>query len=263
MNKNIRELFNLKGKVVIITGGAGMLGSQYAEILSDAGANVVIVDIIRDACESLAKRITERHNIEAIGIEADISNEESVSEMVRIIKEKFGRIDVLINNAIARPKGKFVFETYSIKDWKEMMSVNLDAVFLCSRIVGNEMLKQKSGVIINIGSTYGIVGADQRIYGEGRNSSAVYAASKGGVINLTRYLAAYWAGKGIRVNCLSPGGVQNNQDQEFIKRYSEKTQLGRMARKDELKGAMLFLASDASSYMTGANLVVDGGWTAW
>ena len=143
------------------------------------------------------------------------------------------------------------------------MAVNLNGAFLCSQIIGKEMVSQGAGVIVNIGSIYGLVGTDQSIYGEsGINAPAVYSASKGGMINLTRYLATYWGNKGIRVNCLSPGGVENNQDSEFIKKYCLKTPLGRMAKPDDFKGALLFLCSKASSYMTGANLVVDGGWTA-
>ncbi|MBT7402687.1 SDR family oxidoreductase [Candidatus Woesearchaeota archaeon] len=265
MNKNVEELFSLNDKVVVITGGAGMLGTQHAEILSDAGAHVVIVDIKQEFCDTVAQTITSRNNVEAIGIEADITNEIALKNAVEIINKKFGKIDILINNAAVKPKNLFnKFEEYSLEDWREVVSVDLDAVFLCSKIFGNEILKQKKGVIINIGSIYGIVGPDQSIYGDSPNKApAVYSACKGGVINLTRYLATYFGDRGIRVNCLSPGGVNNNLDKDFIERYSKKTPLGRLAKKHELKGAILFLASDASSYMTGANLVVDGGWTAW
>jgi len=263
----VHSLFNLSGKVVIITGAAGLIGSQYAEILSDAGAHIVIADIKQDICDAAAEKITQRNGVKALGVEVDISNEESVRKMLDTIVKEFGRVDILINNAVARPKFYFKpFEEYPVDDWEMVMSVNLRGVFICSKIIGDYMVKQGTGVIVNIGSTYGIVGNDLSIY-EGPESnafpSAVYAASKGGVINLTRHLATYWAHKGIRVNCLSPGGVENGQSTEFIKRYSARTPMGRMARKDEYKGALLFLCSDASLYMTGANLVVDGGWTAW
>jgi len=264
---NVDQLFGLQGKVAIITGAIGLIGSQYAEILSDAGAHIVIADIDQEKCDQFANLITSRNGIETIGIKVDISDENSVREMLEKIKQKFGKVDILVNNAVARPKAyDKPFEDYPLEDWEYVMSVNLRGVFLCSKIVGTEMSKQRQGIIVNIGSTYGIVGNDLSIYDgpEGRAfPSSVYSASKGAVINLTRHLATYWAGKGVRVNCLSPGGVENNQSEEFIKRYSARTPLGRMAKKEEYKGAMLFLCSDASSYMTGANLVVDGGWTAW
>ncbi len=164
----------------------------------------------------------------------------------------------------SKPHGSF--ENFPIKIWQKSIDVNLTGVFFCSQAFGKIMVKQGKGVIVNIASTYGLVGADQRIYGKsGLNLPISYAATKGAIVNLTRYLAAYWSKKNIRVNTLSPGGVLDStyQDKKFIKKYSERTILGRMARKDEYNGAMLFLISDASSYMTGANLIVDGGWTAW
>ena len=265
MNKSVEQLFSLHHQVAIVTGGAGMLGRQHAEILSDAGAQVVIADIKQDICDEIAKKITSRNDITALGVEVDITDEKSVLQMTKKIKEKFGKIDILINNAAGKPKNLFQkFEDYAVDDWEKVMAVNLRGVFLCSKVIGAEMVKQGKGIIVNIGSIYGLVGTDQRMYGtSGINAPAVYAASKGAVINLTRYLATYWAGKGIRVNTLSPGGVENNQDLEFINQYCGKTPLRRMARKEDFKGALLFLCSDASSYMTGANLVVDGGWTAW
>jgi len=180
----------------------------------------------------------------------------------------------LVNNAAYTSKGAKEksdnafgsFENFPIKIWQKSIDINLSGVFFCSQAFGKIMVKQGKGVIVNIASTYGLVGADQRIYGKsGLNLPISYAATKGAIVNLTRYLAAYWSGKNIRVNTLSPGGVLDAtyQDKKFIKKYSERTILGRMARKDEYNGAMLFLISDASSYMTGANLIVDGGWTAW
>ncbi len=265
MHPTIEDLFSLKGRVIIITGGAGMLGRQHADILSLAGAHVVIADISQSICDQAAEEITRRSSVEAFGVEVDLSREESIKTMISNVNHKFGKIDILINNAVAKPKAFFKkFEEYPLDDWEQVMSVNLRGVFLCSKLVGEEMLKQGRGVIINIGSIYGLVGTDQSIYGtSGINAPAVYAASKGAVVNLTRYLATYWAGKNIRVNTLCPGGVENSQDPEFIKRYCAKTPLGRMAKKDDFRGAILFLCSDASSYMTGANLIIDGGWTAW
>jgi NAD(P)-dependent dehydrogenase (short-subunit alcohol dehydrogenase family) len=263
MNQSIYELFNLEGKVAILVGGTGLLGRNYAKVLSAAGARVVIADINKEGCDQVAKEIMQGNNILARGIETDITNKESVERMVQEVLSEFGKIDILINNAVARPPPATV-ENYDLENWRKAMGVNLDGVFLCCQIVGKEMTKRGSGVIVNIGSTYGLVSTDHRMYeSPDRASPPVYAASKGGVIQLTRYLATYWAKKGIRANCLIPGGVWNNQDPNFVEKYVEKTPMGRMARPEEYNGAMLFLCSEASSYMTGANLVVDGGWTAW
>ena len=187
--------------------------------------------------------------------------------MVSKTIKKFSKIDVLINNAAYQGNDKLrttSFENFPLADWNISLSINLTGIFLCCQEVGKIMLKQKNGNIINISSTYGIVAPDQRIYGSsGQNAAAFYSATKAAVINLSRYLASYWNQTGIRVNTLSPGGVENSQDPKFIKKYSEKTMLGRMAKKDEYVGAIIFLSSNASSYMTGSNLVIDGGWTAW
>ena len=181
--------------------------------------------------------------------------------------KKYSKIDVLINNAAYQGNDKIrttKFVDLPLSIWNKSISVNLTGMFLCCQEIGKVMEKQKKGVIINISSTYGIVSPDQRIYGKsGQNAGIFYSVTKSGVLNLTRYLASYWSKKGIRVNTLSPGGVEKGQDSKFVKKYSEKTMLGRMAKKDDYVGAIIFLASDASSYMTGSNLVIDGGWTAW
>lgn len=263
MNENIEKLFDLKGKVVIITGGAGMLGTQYAELFSDAGAHVIIADIKKEESIKLAEKITQRNNIKAVAIETDVSKEESVEAMHKQVLEEFGKVDVLINNAVERPKDPYCrTEDFTAKEWNKLMSVNLEGIFICSKIIGGEMAKKGKGVIINIGSKYGFLGKDDRIYGE-RTTPPIYCAAKGGVINLTRALATYWAKKRVRVNCLSPGGVRSNQGKNFLREYHLRVPLGRMADRSELKGPILFLASDASSYMTGANLIVDGGYSVW
>lgn len=259
----IKELFDLKEKVIILTGAAGLLGREYANILSEAGADVILVDIIPPV-----DILTENYGTNPLPCQIDISDKKQVKEMCEEVIKRYGKIDVLINNAVGyvdRGKKFFnKFEDYDIESWNKVLEINLTGTFLISQEVGKQMVKQGYGNIINVSSTYGLVGADQRIYGDsGINAPISYAVTKGGIINMTRFLAAYYEGKNIRVNTLSPGGVFNNQNQEFVKNYEYKTILGRMADKKDYCGAMLFLCSNASSYMTGANLIIDGGWTAW
>ena len=262
-----QKIFDLNGKVIIITGSSGMLGTQYAYALSECGANVVLADIDISKSKIIEKQIKKKFPTNPMSIKLDLTNKESILSMISTVIKKYSKIDVLINNAAYQGNSKIRssgFENLELETWNQAIDVNLTGVFLCCQSVGKQMIKQKSGNIINIASTYGLVGPDQRIYGKsGQNSAIFYAATKSAILNLTRYLATYWEGKGIRVNTFSPGGVENNQDPNFIKKYSKKTPLGRMAKKDEYVGPMIFLASDASSYMTGSNLIVDGGWTAW
>jgi len=264
---NIKKLFDLTGNIVILTGASGLLGAQYSHGLSQAGANVILADIDYSKCKRLAKNLEKKYDTKPLALKVDVTNRTSVKKMVSKVLKKFSKIDVLINNAIFHegPSERAVsFEKFPLSSWNKVIEVNLTGVLLCCQEVGKIMVEQKHGVIINIGSIYGLVGADQSIYGKsGLNSSIGYAVTKSGVLNLTRYLASYWRKKGIRVNTLSLGGVDNKQSLKFQKNYSKKTLLGRMANKDEYVGALLFLASDASSYMTGSNLIIDGGWTAW
>lgn len=257
--------FDLKGKVALITGGAGLLGSVFGQALLEAGARVVLVDISKQngkrAVRALSKKATGRVIFEQL----DVTNKPALQDLLHRILRKWRGIDILINAAIGVGKCHFgSVESYTWKDWEHVMRITVGGTFLCMQVIGGYMARKKSGVIINIGSIYGVVGADQRIYGKsGINSPAVYAASKGAIVNMTRYFAVYWAAKGVRVNSISPGGVWNGQTPDFVKKYSFKTPMGRMLRKEELKGTVLFLASPASSYVTGQNLLVDGGWTAW
>ena len=269
----ISKLFDLTGRNIIVTGSSGTLGSQYADTLSQAGANVILVDINNEN-NNLDKTLRKKYKTNAKFYCTDISIEKNVLSLKKNILTDFKKIDGLVNNAaytnidaIKNSDNIYApFEKFSFQLWKKMLDVNLSGVFNCCKVFGSQMIKQRKGTIVNIASIYGIVGNDQRIYGNSKiNSPVSYAAAKGGIITLTRYLAAYWYGKNIRVNTLTPGGVidESYQSKEFIKKYSEKTILGRMARSDEYNGALLFLMSDASSYMTGANLIIDGGWTAW
>jgi 2-deoxy-D-gluconate 3-dehydrogenase len=262
--------------VAILTGGAGMLGRQYTRTLLAAGAKVVVADANAEQATNAAQSAMDDAGGEALPWAVDVRSKEQVDKMVDGVAGKFGRLDILINNAAIDPKldsnvaGKLTasFEDYPLELWQQSLDVNLTGAFLCSQAAGRVMTSAKRGVVVNVCSTYGLVGPDQRIYERAGQSQplykpAAYAVTKGGIAQFTRYLAAYWGHLGIRVNTLTPGGVFNAQDNEFVVKYSSRTPLGRMAEKNEMNGAMLFLVSDASSYMTGANLVVDGGWTAW
>ena len=264
---NVKNIFDLTDKTVILTGAAGYLGGNYADGLSQSGANVVLADINYQGCKKLEHKIREKYDVDPLSVKLDLTQSKSINNLVSKITKKYSSIDVLINNAAYQgtPKIRTAgFENLTLETWNQAISVNLTGIFLLSQQIGKIMKNQKFGNIINISSIYGIVGADQRIYGKsGQNSAVFYAATKGAVLNLTRYLASFWNRTGIRVNTFSPGGVENKQDKNFVKNYSKKTMIGRMARNDEYVGALIFLASDASSYMTGSNLIIDGGWTAW
>ena len=266
----ISKIFDIKNKTIIITGSAGRLGTEFSHTLSSAGANVILLDINSEKNKKLEIILSKMFNTKPKAYTVDITNESALTSVTKDIIKKYGKIDALINNAFLNPnfskKSSSAFEQYPKALWERAIGINLTGVFVSCKIIGGVMAKQQHGVIINISSIYGIVGADQRIYGTSNlNSSISYAASKGGVVNLTKYLAAYWHRKNIRVNTMSLGGVldKSYMSKEFIKNYSEKTMLGRMANKEDYNGALLFLISDASSYMTGTNLVIDGGWTAW
>ena len=266
------DQFSLKNKVAVVTGALGLLGQEHCKALAEAGANVVVADVKKKESVNFAKNLPTK----SIGCRLDVTQKESIKVMVDSVVETFGKIDILINNAaindmFENPKAAqkdSKFENYPLDLWQRSIDVNLTGVFLCSQIIGKEMLKNKKGNIINISSTYGITAPDQSLYQDVNGEQLfhkppAYSTTKGAVISFTKYLAAYWGKENIRVNALSPGGVQNNQSDLFIENYSARTPLGRMAKPSDYKGALLFLASEASSYMTGANLIVDGGWTIW
>jgi NAD(P)-dependent dehydrogenase (short-subunit alcohol dehydrogenase family) len=264
----------LHGRVAIVTGGAGILGSAATRALAGAGARVAVVDVDMGRAEALAHEVAEALDAEIRAFSCDVSDPRSVASTVATVKAEMGGIDVLLNNAAAKLKDMQAFlapfEEYELDAWREVMSVNLDGMFLVAQAVGKVMIEQgRGGAIVQTSSIYGVVAPDNRIYqgseldGLPINSPAVYAASKAGVIGLTRYLAAYWAPHSIRVNTISPGGIFSGQNDEFVARYSARVPMGRMALADEVAAAALYLASDASSYVTGQNLTVDGGLTAW
>lgn len=268
------SLFSVIGRVAVITGGLGQLGSQYAAALAHRGANVVVLDQRIDlklAASRFGAVASKMHFLEA-----DVTSRASIEKALANIMAKLGPPDVLVNNAAldsppnAPAEETGPFETYPESSWDKVMDVNVKGVFLCCQIFGGAMARVGRGSIINISSIYGIVSPDQRIYEfrqqrDGRPfiKPVAYSASKSAIINLTRYLATYWAGRGVRVNSVTLAGVLNSQDPEFLRQYCPKVPMGRMARPDEYNGGIIFLCSDASSYMTGANLVMDGGFTAW
>ena len=271
---NIFDKFSLKDRTAIVTGGAGLLGKEFCQTLAQAGALVVVADLNQDAAQQVADSLN-RAGMRACAVGVDVTNPESVQGMVSAALDANGRVDVLVNSAAMDPKfdssqqGQHgnTFENYPVEAWRQALDVNLTGMFLCCQAASRVMVEQNSGSLINICSTYGLVGPDQRIYekpGQPKQYKPVfYSVTKSGVLGLTHYLATYFAGKNVRCNALTPGGVYNNHDEIFTANYSARTVLGRMANRDEMNGALLFLASDASSYMTGSNLVVDGGWTAW
>ena len=265
------DLFSLKNKTAIVTGACGLLGFHHSAALAEAGANVVMCDIDEKTCLEKAAELGKHH----LGLSLDVTDLKSIESVRDKALAAFGRIDILVNNAAindmfespALAAQQSMFENYPLALFEKSLRVNVTGVFLCAQVFGTPMARQGSGSIINIASTYGVVGPDQSIYANESGEqlfykSPAYPATKGAVVNFTRYLAAYWGKNGVRVNTLSPGGVENDQEAYFIKNYSAKTVLGRMAKPTDYKGAIVFLASEASSYMTGANLLLDGGWTA-
>lgn len=267
------DLYDLHGKVAIVTGGAGILGSETTAALADHGAAVAVVDIDAERAAEHAAALEREFGGRAIGLACDVTDEASIAAMTERVEGELGPVDILHNNAATKgPDLAKMFASvadYDLETWRAIMAVNLDGLFLVSRHVGTGMAERGRGSIIHTSSIYGLMGPDQRIYegseylGRPINSPPVYSASKGGVVGLTTYLATYWAAQGVRVNALTPGGIRSGQNDVFEARYSNRIPLGRMAEAREVAAGLLFLASDASSYVTGQNLHVDGGLSAW
>lgn len=269
------DMFALGGKTAFVTGGAGILGRGFCRTLAENGARIALVDATQVRAEEAVAELRAAvpgGDFAALG--GNIANPGEVARMVAQTVAQFGRIDILLNNAATKSSDLSAFfapfEEYSLETWREVMSVNIDAMFLVAQAVGRQMVAQGGGgSMIKTASIYGVVAPDQRIYegshylGRAINTPAVYSASKAAVIGLARYLSTYWAEHRIRVNVLTPGGIESGQNDTFSRRYSARVPMGRMGQSSELHGALLYLASDASSYMTGQNLVVDGGLTSW
>lgn len=268
-----QDIFDLSGKIIILTGGLGLIGLNYVRALTQKGATVNILDIKdeTEARQTLNREISAETLAKVHYYQADITDKRALERVRKEIMLKFKKIDVLINNAALNPKveksdvklksSSSTFEELNLDSWNNEINVNLTGTMLCCQVFGGKM---KSGsTVINIASMYGVTAPDQSIYKKGFIKPATYGVSKAGVINLTKYLAAYWGKTGIRVNCLALGGVYAGQDKNFLKKYAARTPLGRMARADEFNGLLIYLCSDASSYATGAVFTVDGGWTAW
>jgi NAD(P)-dependent dehydrogenase (short-subunit alcohol dehydrogenase family) len=278
--RTVQQLFDLTGRVAVITGGAGMLGRQHADAIIEAGGRVVVADADVARAQNVARDIASTKGGTTLAVALDVANKASVEAAVAATLDRFGRLDILVNNAALTVKQGsedhdryfLPFEEYPLDLWRMALDVNMTGTFLCCQAFGKAMLGSEwGGVMLNIASDVGVISPDHRIY-EGAvdpynkkpfNTPIGYAATKAAIINMTRYLATWWAPKGIRVNSLSPAGVYDGHQQDFMEKLTYRIPLGRMARRDEYKGAVLFLVSDASSFMTGANLIIDGGRTAW
>ena len=274
MNSHYKNLFELNGKTAVVTGAVGILGKHFCKGLAEFGAQVAVVDLDLEKCTAFAAELERDYGMPAFGVVCDVSDPVSVKNMVDQVVSRFGAIHVLHNNAASKSADLDAFfastEQYSLHEWRKVMSVNIDGMFLVAQAVGGQMQKQGTGgSIIQTASIYGLVSSDKRIYegsfylGRQISNPAVYSTSKAAVVGLTKYLAANWGDQGIRVNALVPAGVESGQNETFKSRYSARVPMARMAQPDEMVGALVYLASDASSYVTGHCLVVDGGLSAW
>lgn len=277
MQADMESLFDLTGRVAVITGGAGLLGYKHAEAVASAGGIPVLIDLAIKEPNVRAERLAAATGGQALGCATDITDPDEVGALLATVLERFGRVDILINNAANNPKvedrtgGAWSrLENFPLDVWEADLAVGLTGTFLCSQVIGSEMARRGSGVILNVASDLAVIAPDQRLYrraGVPDDRQPVkpvtYSVVKTALLGLTRYLATYWSEAGVRVNAISPGGVENGQSEEFVTRLSALIPMSRMAHVDEYKGAILFLCSDASSYMTGANLIVDGGRSAW
>ncbi len=276
MNEGLNK-FKLTDRIAVITGGAGLLGVKHAEAIAEVGGVPVLWDIDSDCIHNISKNITEKYNVPCLGMKIDITDSKSIESGMNKVLNRFNGIHILINNAARNPKvtntNNSVWsrvENFPLDLWRKDLEISLTGAFLCSRTIGSYMAHHDGGVILNIASDLGVIAPDQRIYrnnGVEENKQPVkpvtYSVVKHGIIGLTKYFATYWAKENVRVNAISPGGVYVDQPEEFVAKLSNLIPMGRMAHQDEYKSSVIYLVSDASSYMTGANLIVDGGRTCW
>ncbi len=269
--------FDLSSKVALVSGAVGLLGKEHCKALRAAGADVVVADLDAAAVRSFSTELSGSPGAgRVLGVDVDVTSPASLERARDRVLAELGRLDVLVNNAAINDMFESPqagaelskFESYPLDLFRRSLDVNVTGVFLACQILGTPMAQAGRGSIINVASTYGLVAPDQSIYRrpDGTQTfykSASYPATKGAVLSFTRFLAAYWGSAGVRVNALCPGGIENGQEPYFLSNYAAKTPLGRMGKRDEMSGAIVFMASDASSYMTGSAVVVDGGWTAW
>lgn len=257
---------NLKNKVIVVTGGTGLLGKEFCRGLAEFDAQVIIGDIDEKNGERISNELNkDLKNKKVFYLSLDITSEDSIDEFVKNVEERFGRIDALVNSAYPRNK-KYgtIFENVDFESYKENVISHMGGYFLISQKISKHMKNNKYGVIINIGSIYGVLGPNFSIYKDTEMTMPVeYSMIKGGIINFTKYLSTYLAPYNIRVNSISPGGIFNGQPQEFVEKYCEKVPLGRMGAPSDIVGTLIFLISDASEYITGQNIMVDGGLSAW
>ena len=278
METELNKLFSLEGKVIIITGAAGLLGKRYAEVVAAYGGTPILLDLSKEAVDKISKKLNKKYSVNAAGFVVDITDESQIENNVKILMERYGKIDCLVNNAANNPKVEdnpeknfSRLENFPLHIWNQDVAVGLTGAFLCAKHYGNIISKNiNGGSIVNISSDLGLIAPDQRLYkkeGLLEESQPVkpvtYSVVKTGIIGLTRYLSTYWIEKNVRCNAICPGGVENKQSDEFLKEVSSRIPMNRLAKKNEYQGTLIWMLSDASSYLNGAIISVDGGRTAW
>ena len=274
----LEDLFRLDGKVVVITGAIGLLGRKHAEAIACYGGTPILLDLSQQAVDDFVNELNEKYKVNSVGFVVDITNEKAIENNVKQLIEKFGKIDGLVNNAANNPKVEDSnevnfsrLENFPLDIWRDDIAVGLTGAFLCSKHYGFAISQNPNGgSIVNISSDLGLIAPDQRLYAKDgidvnkQNVKPVtYSVVKTGLIGLTRYLATYWADKNVRCNAMCPGGIENGQPEDFLKEVNKRIPMGRMANSDEYQGTLLWMLSDASSYLNGAIIPVDGGRSAW